>query len=126
MTKQNYLGIFIWIVALALLTKLGGGSIKLLINIPAFMGVGLGVAGALLLSNSSQQSRANRLKLASQAAWHSGIICFVVGMMCMLSFLNDPQSIGPNVAVALTSLLYGSIVSLVCDSLSQRPDKTAE
>ena len=126
MTRQNYLGFVIWIASLALLLIFIGSRIAALINIPALLWVGLGVAGALQLTRNPQQSRRDRLKVAAQAAWHAGIIGFAIGAICLLASLNDPQQIGPNLSVALTSILYGSIVSVVCFSLSQHPEPAAE
>lgn len=40
-----------------------------------------------------------------------GLIGTIIGMMGMLSSMQDPQSIGPSMAVALTTTLYGAVLS---------------
>ncbi len=44
----------------------------------------------------------------------------------MLSSLNDPKTIGPNLAVALTGVVYGLIVSLVFNTLSLKAETPDE
>jgi chemotaxis protein MotA len=40
-----------------------------------------------------------------------GLIGTIIGMMGMLSNMQDPSSIGPSMAVALTTTLYGAVLS---------------
>lgn len=40
-----------------------------------------------------------------------GLIGTIIGMMQMLNALNDPTTVGPAMAVALTTTLYGAILS---------------
>ena len=118
MSKQNIFGAIIWIATLALMTTIEGMRIPAFINIPALLWVSLGVIGALLITKDPRQSRDEKLKIAAQAAWMSGIISFIVGLVAVLSNLDAPEMIGPNLAVALLSVLYAAIVSLVCNTLA--------
>ncbi|PKL45459.1 MAG: hypothetical protein CVV41_00250 [Candidatus Riflebacteria bacterium HGW-Riflebacteria-1] len=126
MTKINLLGVFIWVATLAVMTNISDMNSFGFINIPAALWVGLGVAGALLVSYLPQQSRGERYKAAAHGAWYAGIISFAVGLVTVLNYLDDPAAIGPNIAVALLSILYGSVISLVCHSLALRHEKAAE
>jgi flagellar motor component MotA len=126
MSKKNILGIIIWIATLVGMTNLGGMRVFVLLNIPAALWVLLGIAGALLLVAEQQQTRAERLRTISKAGWMSGVISFVVGLIIVLSNLDEPRDIGPNLAVALISILYGAIVSLVCNTLALRHEAKTE
>ena len=118
MSKQNIFGAIIWIATLALMTTIEGMRIPAFINIPALLWVSLGVIGALLITKDPRQSRDEKLKIAAHSAWMSGIISFIVGLVAVLSNLDAPEMIGPNLAVALLSVLYAAIVSLVCNTLA--------
>lgn len=126
MSKQNIFGVIVWIAAVALMTTIEGMRIPAFINIPALLWVGMGVAGALLITKSPQQSRREKLLISAQAAWMTGIISFAVGLVTMLSNLDDPKMIGPNLAVALLSIFYAAIISLVCNTFARRHEVKAE
>ncbi len=126
MSKKNILGVIIWVAALVGMASISGLKILSLLNIPAALWVGLGIAGALLLTAGQGQTRHERLKTVSQAGWMSGVISFVVGLVAVLTFLDEPSSIGPNLAVALISILYAAIVSLVCNTLALRHEVKTE
>lgn len=126
MNKQNIFGAFIWVAALVLMTTIEGMRIFSFINIPALLWVSLGIIGALLITKDPRQSHDKKLKVASHAAWMTGIISFVVGLVIVLSNLDDPKMIGPNLAVALLSILYAAIVSLVCNTLALRHEAKTE
>ena len=67
-------------------------------------------------------------KSAGDAAPAFGMIGTLIGLVQMLSSMNDPASIGPSMAVALLTTLYGAVVAnLVCipiaDKLSLNSEK---
>lgn len=112
-------GVIVWLGAFALMGQLSGSKLAMFINIPALLFVALGVAGALMIAGAKQQTRAGRLHVAATAAWYSGIIAFTMALIVLLGNISDPQAIGPNTAVALTAVLYGAIISMVCKVLSK-------
>lgn len=59
-------------------------------------------------------------------AW--GMIGTLVGLILMLSNLDDPSSLGPSMAVALTTTLYGSVLANIVflPMASKLENKTAE
>lgn len=126
MSKQNIFGAIIWIATLALMTTVEGMRVFAFINIPALLWVSLGIIGALLITKDQRQRRDEKLRIAAQAAWMSGIISFIVGLVVVLSNLDDPKMIGPNLAVALLSVLYAAIVSLVCNTFALRHEAKKE
>lgn len=116
-------GIVIWIGTFALMSQLSGAKLPMFINIPALLFVGLWVFGALMIAGVKQQTRAFRWHVAADAAWYSGIIAFTMGMISMLANISDPQSIGPNIAVALTAILYGALACLICRILGKTSEE---
>jgi len=67
-------------------------------------------------------------KSAGDAAPAFGMIGTLIGLVQMLSSMSDPSSIGPSMAVALLTTLYGAVVAnLVCipiaDKLSLNSEK---
>ena len=53
------------------------------------------------------------VKLMSILFLFSGILSSVLGVISMLHRLDDPAALGPNVSVALISLLYGIILNIL-------------
>lgn len=43
-----------------------------------------------------------------------GMIGTIIGLVCLLGNLDDPSSIGPNMAVALITTFYGTIAANLC------------
>lgn len=67
-------------------------------------------------------------KSAGDAAPAFGMIGTLIGLVQMLSTMSDPSSIGPSMAIALLTTLYGAVVAnLVCipiaDKLSLNSEK---
>lgn len=57
---------------------------------------------------------------AYQSAWGAGIAGTLWGMMIMLGNLDDPDAIGPGMAVALMALFYGAMLAeLILSPLQQ-------
>lgn len=112
-------GVVIWLGTFGLMSQLWGAKLSMFINIPALLFVALGVAGALMIAGAKQQTRAGRLHVAATAAWYSGIIAFVIGLIALLANITDPQAIGPNLAVSLTGVLYGAVISMGCKVFSK-------
>ena len=49
-----------------------------------------------------------KMKSYAQA---TGLVGFLIGLVLMLANLNDPALIGPNMAIALLTVLYGTIIA---------------
>ncbi len=54
---------------------------------------------------------ANMFELAGSLAPAFGMIGTLIGLILMLGNMSDPDSIGPNMAVALVTTMYGSIMA---------------
>ncbi len=63
------------------------------------------------------------LMLMGDAAPAFGMIGTLIGLVLMLGNMDDPKSIGPSMAVALITTLYGSIASnIICFPLADKLD----
>ncbi len=51
------------------------------------------------------------LSRAHQLAWGAGLVGTLIGMVLMLANMDDPNKIGPGMAVALLTLLYGAFLA---------------
>lgn len=66
-------------------------------------------------------------KSAGDAAPAFGMIGTLIGLVQMLSSMEDPSSIGPSMAVALLTTLYGAIVAnLVCIPIADKLNLNSE
>ncbi|MFT5880291.1 MAG: chemotaxis protein MotA [Moritella sp.] len=61
------------------------------------------------LTSARHESGANVFKMIGEVAPAMGMIGTLVGLVAMLSNMDDPKSIGPAMAVALLTTLYGAI-----------------
>jgi len=73
-------------------------------------------------------SSINLFKAMGDVAPAMGMIGTLVGLVQMLSNMSDPKSIGPAMAVALLTTLYGAIIATIialpmADKLSARKDE---
>ncbi|MGD8835490.1 MAG: MotA/TolQ/ExbB proton channel family protein [Desulfobacteraceae bacterium] len=66
-------------------------------------------------------------KSAGDAAPAFGMIGTLIGLVQMLSSMSDPASIGPSMAIALLTTLYGAIVAnLVCIPIADKLSLNSE
>ena len=79
------------------------------VNIPSILIVVGLTFGALLFSGAAFNTAAfwNQVRRYSIG---SGIVGTLIGVVLMLGSLNDPAAIGPSMAVALLTALYGVLI----------------
>ncbi len=69
---------------------------------------------------------ANVLRRAAEVAPAMGLIGTLVGLIQMLATLNDPNSIGPAMAVALLTTFYGAVMAyMVFAPIAAKVDRNA-
>ncbi|MFC1552030.1 MotA/TolQ/ExbB proton channel family protein [Candidatus Latescibacterota bacterium] len=111
---------------------LSGGSLVLFIDIPAALIVGgILIGGSLISFGLAVPLKAvkeallgkgvqaldelkiyiNFFNLASQLSIAGGVAGTLIGLIQMLAKMDDPSSIGPSMAIALITVLYGVILS---------------
>ena len=119
MNKGNYLGVFCLVGFMGIVLFLSGDPFMLM-NLQAAMVIILGTAGAYFLVDQPQQSLSTQLHAAGQGAWLAGVITFIISILLVLANLDVPQKIGPHLYLGLISLLYGTIILLLCKLASLR------
>lgn len=123
MNIYNILGCLMIIAMMFFLLFMNVSYVAVLINIIAIMVVTIGTVGAVMAANHNKLTRRRVYLLAGKISFNMGIIVAVVGLISLLSNLEGPQSIGPNIAVALTSILYGSMMKMLFDILHARESR---
>ncbi|CAH0532914.1 Chemotaxis protein PomA [Vibrio stylophorae] len=82
----------------------------------------------IVLTNERHESSIGFFTAAGDVAPAMGMIGTLIGLVAMLSNMDDPKSIGPAMAVALLTTLYGSVIANVialpiADKLAMRKDQ---
>lgn len=107
----------------------------LLVVVPAFAaaisshslkGAGFGkiVFGGQPADNASDAVRVfNFLGTFGNAALLLGIIAFFISQILMLADLNDPNTIGPNMAMGLISIMYALVLKIIAYSAQSQVRK---
>ncbi len=119
MSKSNYIGALILTTVVVFPVFLGGSAASF-INLPAAVAVIMGITGAVLFSATPGQTQSGKLHAIGQGAWISGIVVCIGSLVIVLTNLAEPESIGPNLAVSLMSMLYGAVIRLFCSIFSLR------
>ena len=82
-----------------------------------------------MIAMKQRHSRGQKLfKFMGATAPSMGMIGTLVGLVQMLQTLDDPSKIGPSMAVALLTTLYGAIVAfMICNPIAEKlTRRTAE
>jgi chemotaxis protein MotA len=77
---------------------------------------------AELVSMKERHRRGQKLfKFMSSTAPSMGMIGTLIGLVQMLQTLDDPSAIGPSMAVALLTTMYGAVIAfLVCGPIGEK------
>ena len=80
------------------------------------------------MASARHQEGASVFKVMADVAPAMGMIGTLVGLVAMLSNMDDPKSIGPAMAVALLTTLYGAIMANmvgipIADKLNKRDEE---
>ena len=83
---------------------------------------------AELISMKQRHERGRNLfKFMAGTAPSMGMIGTLVGLVSMLRALDDPASIGPAMAVALLTTMYGAILAfVVCGPIAEKLDRRSQ
>ncbi len=119
MNTNNHLGVIL-LTGLAAFLVYSSGNISMFIDFPAAIVIILGTTGSYFLAESSEHKGGNQLLAAGHGAWMTGLITCIISLILVLANLENPQLIGPHLALGLISLLYGTTIFMVCRLLSYR------
>lgn len=130
-TLRKLLGLAIVLVAIGLMIA-AGGMAGIFLNLPSLVGVLLLVSGGTLLafrpgtvggalaasfSRRAPEDPEDVVRFlavydrAHQLAWSAGLLMLLIGIVQMLTTLEDPSQMGMGVAAASVPLLYGVILA---------------
>jgi flagellar motor component MotA len=77
----------------------------------------MGVAFSISLKEEIEKEKLinalNFFKTYRKVTWISGFIAVFIGVIAILTNLEDKAALGPNMAVALISILYSGIINVV-------------
>lgn len=83
--------------------------------------------GELSAMKDRHERAAGFFKFASASAPAMGMIGTLVGLVQMLQKLDNPAAIGPAMAVALLTTLYGALIAfLICGPIAEKLDKRSK
>jgi flagellar motor component MotA len=111
---------------------ISGGSVWTYLDIPNFIFVGIfpyiftsvifgfkekGLAFSVALKKETEKEKLinalNFFKIYGRVTWITGFIAVLIGVIAMLVHLEDKKALGPNMAMALISMLYSGIINVV-------------
>jgi flagellar motor component MotA len=109
-----------------------GGSVWIYLDIPSFIIVGIfpfifasaifgfkemGLAFSVALRKETEKGKLinalNFFKIYGKITWIAGFIAVLISVVAMLVYLEDKTALGPNMAVALISMLYSGMINVV-------------
>jgi len=97
---------------------------------PLFGALGRGLSCRPSANRSEHRRDLAVLAQAHVACWASGLLIWLIGLVSMLVNMTDPSQIGPGMALAILTTLYGAMLAnMVClpiaDKLAQRSAEEA-
>jgi flagellar motor component MotA len=109
-----------------------GGSVWTYLDIPSFIFVGIfpfifasiifgfkemGLAFSVSLKKETEEEKLinalNFFKIYGRITWIAGSVAVLIGVIAMLAHSEDKTALGPNMAVALISMLYSGIINVI-------------
>lgn len=110
------IGAILLIVAFTLMMTAGYGydmlhSILFYLDLPSFIILSMMSCGCVLISG--KRDLAGILNILRHVSVPSGVIVFFITIVVILGNLDTPETLGPNLAVAILSMIYATIEYLV-------------
>jgi flagellar motor component MotA len=109
-----------------------GGSVLTYLDIPSLIIVGIfpflftsvlfgfnemGLAFSVLIRKETEKEKlinaTNFFKIYGKVTWIAGCVAVLIGVIAMLANLEDRTTLGPNLALALISMLYSGIINVI-------------
>lgn len=115
-TIAAIIGAILLIAAFALMMTAGYGydmlhSILFYLDLPSFIILSMMSCGCVLISG--KRDLAGILNILRHVSVPSGVIVFFITIVVILGNLDTPETLGPNLAVAILSMIYATIEYLV-------------
>ena len=122
---QLIVGGILGILALVLLFSSMSGTrpdmLAVFLDIPSLLGVVLICTSIVLLSGA--RGKKEIFEIGQKAVIPAGVFISVIAIVVILRMLEDPATIGPNLAVAVLSIFYSVLIYLVLIPVNKRLEK---
>ena len=108
---QYIIGAVLCVLTILLLSFSLGNNFAWFIDVPSLL-ILAGICGAIVLL-SGKKDKKSIVTLLRQSVFPAGIVSSLSGFIAVLGNIASPDLIGPNLAVAILSILYAAIVYLI-------------
>jgi flagellar motor component MotA len=124
--------LIVFLAGIVLTIFTSGGGISIYLDIPSLIIVGvfpflfvsilfgfkeMGLAFSVSIKKETERKKLvnalNFFKIYGKVTWIAGYIAVFIGVITMLANLEDKTALGPNLALALISMLYSGIINVV-------------
>jgi len=128
---QYFISLIVFLISIVLTIATSGGTVLPYVDVPSLIIVGIfpflfvsivfgfkemKSAFSVAFKGGSEKEKLIKglifFKAYGKIIWISGFIAVLIGVIAMLIWLDDKTKLGPNLAVALISLLYCGIISI--------------
>lgn len=108
---QYIIGVILCVLTILLLSFSLGNHFAWFIDVPSLL-ILAGICGAIVLL-SGKKDKKSIVTLLRHSVFPAGIVSSLSGFIAVLGNIASPDLIGPNLAVAILSILYAAIVYLI-------------
>ena len=91
------------------------------LDIPSLLGVVLICSSIVLLSGA--RGKKEVFQIVQKAVIPAGVFISMIAIVVIMRMLEDPATIGPNLAVAVLSIFYSVLIYLVLIPVNKRLEK---
>lgn len=122
---QLVVGIILGILTLVLLFSSMYGTrpnmLTFFLDMPSLLGVVLICVSIVLISGAKGKKEV--FEIVQKTAIPAGVFISMIAVVVIMGILEDPATIGPNLAVAVLSIFYGVLIYLILIPVNKRLDK---
>lgn len=122
---QLIVGGILGILTLVLLFSSMSGTrpdmLAVFLDMPSLLGVVLICSSIVLLSGA--RGKKEVFQIVQKAVIPAGVFISMIAIVVIMRMLEDPATIGPNLAVAVLSIFYSVLIYLVLIPVNKRLEK---
>ena len=122
---QMIVGIILGILTLVLLFSSMYGTrpnmLTFFLDMPSLLGVILICVSIVLISGA--KGKKEIFEIVQKTAIPAGVFISLIAVVVIMGILEDPATIGPNLAVAVLSIFYGVLIYLILIPVNKRLEK---
>lgn len=122
---QLVVGIILGILTLVLLFSSMYGTrpnmLTFFLDMPSLLGVILICISIVMISGAKGKKEV--FEIVQKTAIPAGVFISMIAVVVIMGILEDPATIGPNLAVAVLSIFYGVLIYLILIPVNKRLEK---